>query len=51
MYGGVAGFEASQDQVEQHFLATHPFAYFVIDVETKVALIAGTLVDPLQRNT
>ncbi|XP_046667822.1 cell wall protein DAN4-like [Homalodisca vitripennis] len=43
--------EASPSQVQQHFLATHPFAYFVVDVETKVALIAGTIVDPLLRSS
>ncbi|XP_054271341.1 uncharacterized protein LOC128992023 [Macrosteles quadrilineatus] len=42
---------ASPVQVEQHFLATHPFVYFVVDLETKVALVAGTVVDPTDRNS
>nr|CAD7262705.1 unnamed protein product [Timema shepardi] len=33
--------------ITERFIATHPFLYFVVDAETKVSLMAGKMVDPL----
>lgn len=44
-----SGYDATESQIQQQFLATHPFVFFVIDTETKVALVAGTMVDPSLR--
>ncbi|RZF44356.1 hypothetical protein LSTR_LSTR010085 [Laodelphax striatellus] len=38
--------DASPSQVQHHVLAMHPFIFFVVDTETKVALVSGTMVDP-----
>ncbi|XP_063242538.1 mucin-3A [Bacillus rossius redtenbacheri] len=31
----------------EHFVANHPFLYFVVDRDTRVPLVAGQMVDPL----
>nr|CAD7200721.1 unnamed protein product [Timema douglasi] len=33
--------------ITERFIATHPFLYFVVDADTKVSLMAGKMVDPL----
>ncbi|XP_022192494.2 serine-rich adhesin for platelets [Nilaparvata lugens] len=38
--------DASPSQVQHQVLAMHPFIFFVVDTETKVALVSGTMVDP-----
>nr|XP_014276409.1 mucin-5AC-like [Halyomorpha halys] len=43
-------FEAKPNEVEQHFIANHPFAYFVLDKETQVTLMTGTIVNPTAYN-
>jgi len=42
----VAGTMAARG-VQQEFIATHPFLYFVLDSETNVSLMAGQMLDPL----
>ncbi|XP_075236520.1 uncharacterized protein LOC142333383 [Lycorma delicatula] len=45
-------YDATESQIQQQFVATRPFVFFVIDSETKVSLVAGTMVDPsLSSNT
>ncbi|XP_073971873.1 uncharacterized protein isoform X2 [Rhodnius prolixus] len=43
-------YDTAPTEIEQHFIANHPFAYFVIDKETEVVLMAGTIVNPLAHN-
>lgn len=33
--------------MEQDFVVSRPFVYFVMDIHTKVSLIAGVITDPL----
>ncbi|BES95536.1 Serpin (serine protease inhibitor) [Nesidiocoris tenuis] len=43
-------FEPSPNEIQQHFVANHPFVYFVIDKETDVTLMTGTIVNPAQHS-
>lgn len=40
-------YEIQQKYVEHNFVVSRPFVYFVMDVHTKVSLIAGIITDPL----
>ncbi|XP_050542502.1 uncharacterized protein LOC126906190 [Daktulosphaira vitifoliae] len=40
-------YEIQRKYVEHNFVISRPFVYFVIDLHTKVSLIAGVLTDPL----
>ncbi|CAH1401876.1 unnamed protein product [Nezara viridula] len=42
--------DVQPDEVEHQFIANHPFAYFVIDKETDVVLMTGTIVNPIAYN-
>ncbi|KAL1140889.1 hypothetical protein AAG570_000817 [Ranatra chinensis] len=44
-------FDARPHEIRNHFIADHPFAYFVLDKETGVALMAGTIVNPITKQT
>ncbi|KAF6206339.1 hypothetical protein GE061_017571 [Apolygus lucorum] len=49
-YASNRWFEAAPSEVQQHFVANHPFVYFVLDKETDVTLMAGTIVNPVAHN-
>lgn len=40
-------YEIQRKYVEQEFVVSKPFVYFVMDIHTKVSLIAGVITDPL----
>ncbi|XP_022163104.1 uncharacterized protein LOC111028682 isoform X2 [Myzus persicae] len=40
-------YEIQRKYVEQEFVVSKPFIYFVMDIHTKVSLIAGVITDPL----
>ncbi|VVC33015.1 Serpin domain [Cinara cedri] len=40
-------YEIQRKYVEHNFVVSKPFVYFVIDLHTKVSLIAGVITDPL----
>ncbi|XP_026814215.1 uncharacterized protein LOC113554531 [Rhopalosiphum maidis] len=40
-------YEIQRKYVEQEFIVSKPFVYFVMDIHTKVSLIAGVITDPL----
>jgi len=40
-------YEIQRKYVEQEFVVSKPFVYFVMDLHTKVSLIAGVITDPL----
>ncbi|XP_025424368.1 uncharacterized protein LOC112693489 isoform X2 [Sipha flava] len=40
-------YEIQRMYVKQEFVVSRPFAYFVMDIHTKVSLIAGVMTDPL----
>ncbi|KAL4120255.1 hypothetical protein QTP88_012983 [Uroleucon formosanum] len=40
-------YEIQRKYVEQDFVVSKPFVYFVMDIHTKVSLIAGVITDPL----
>jgi len=40
-------YEIQRKYVEHDFVVSKPFVYFVMDIHTKVSLIAGVITDPL----
>lgn len=40
-------YEIQRMYVKQEFVVSRPFVYFVMDIHTKVSLIAGVITDPL----
>lgn len=40
-------YEIQRKYVEHEFVVSKPFIYFVMDLHTKVSLIAGVITDPL----
>ncbi|XP_024084653.1 serpin-Z1C-like isoform X2 [Cimex lectularius] len=46
-YANHRWFDATPSDVQQHFIANHPFAYLVMDKETDVVLMVGTIVNPI----
>lgn len=40
-------YEIQRKYVKHDFVVSRPFVYFVMDIHTKVSLIAGVMTDPL----